>query len=208
VLGGAGIAAGAVAATVVVGTTPAGADATGIATGLPGTIALEIVAQIAQNGAELVAGGYVSGGAGLGDNDLFSDPSNHSELTSLMTVSAAGEVVARAVNNGVFVLDVHGTLDVFQRQAPGASFDDLASFAQGNKLASFDLVLQDVLTVIAPNTGIPTLAGLATQNVGPRSSRFGRPGQRLRLEATGLGTRSDATAPTAALSIAGNLTVV
>ena len=157
-----------------------------------------------------VMGGYVSGGAGLDGGDLFSDPSSHSEATALTTISASGQVVSRAVNNGVFVLDVQGVLDVYRLASPGATFADLSSFSQGAKLASFDLVLQDVLTVIATDTGIPTLAGLATQKLVPglRPGRFGRPGQRLRLEAAGIGHRSDATAPKAALSIAGNLTVV
>ena len=210
VLGGAGVAAGVVATGVIGGASDASAQASGVATGLPGTIALEIVAQIQQDGAQLLAGGYVSAGAGLGEGDLFSDPSTHSETTALTTISASGQVVSRAVNNGVFVLDVQGVLDVYKRSSPGATFADLSSFRQGAKVASFDLVLQDVLTVIATDTGIPTLAGLATQKLGPSPGpgRFGRPGQRLRLEAAGIGHRSDATAPKAALSIAGNLTVV
>ena len=51
VLGGAGLAAGVVAAGVIGGESDASAQAFGVATGLPGTIALEIVAQIQQDGA-------------------------------------------------------------------------------------------------------------------------------------------------------------
>jgi hypothetical protein len=104
------------------------------------------------------------------------------------------------------VLDVVGTLGVFHRDVPGASFTDPSSFQVGETVAQFELTLQDVLTVIAPNTGIPTLAGDITQISG--GSVFGRPGARLRLSATGLGNRSDATAPVAVLNIAGNMVAI
>jgi hypothetical protein len=177
----------------------------GGASGAPaGTTTAEFVAQIAQNGGHLIAYGYFNSIVEVGPSDLFSGPP--SEATARYTAYADGDLVSRAVNGPVTVLDVVGTLGVFHRSAPGASFSDPSSFKVGTAVAQFELTLQDVLTVIAPNTGIPTLAGDMTQVSG--GSVFGRPGARLRLTATGLGTRSDATAPVAVLDIAGTMLAV
>jgi hypothetical protein len=169
-----------------------------------GTTTAEFVAQIAQNGGHLIAYGYFNTIVGLAPSDLFSGPP--SDATARYTAYAEGDLVSRAVNGPVTVLDVVGTLGAFHRDAPGANFSDPSSFRVGATVAQFELTLQDVLTVIAPNTGIPTLAGDMTQVSG--GSVFGRPGVRLRLTATGLGTRSDATAPVAVLNIAGNMVAV
>lgn len=166
-----------------------------------GTTIAEFVAQIAQNGGHLIAYGYFNRIVGVGASDLSSGPP--SETTARYTAYAEGDLVSRTVNGPVTVLDVVGTLDVFHRNAPGANFSIPSSFKVGETVAQFELTLQDVLTVIAPNTGIPTLVGDMTQISG--RSVFGRPGARLRLTATGLGSRSDATAPVATLNIAGNM---
>ena len=181
----------------------AGADG-GSAGARAGTTIAEFVAQIAQNGGHLIAYGYFNSIVGVGPSDLFSGPP--SEATARYTAYAEGDLMSRAVNGPVTVLDVVGTLDVFHRHATGANFSMPSSFKVGETVAQFELTLQDVLTVIAPNTGIPTLAGDMTQVSG--RSVFGRPGARLRLTATGLGTRSDASAPVAVLNIAGNMVAV
>jgi hypothetical protein len=162
------------------------------------------VAQIAQNGGHLIAYGYFNRIVGVASSSLFGG--EPSEAGAYYTAYAEGELVSRAVNGPVTVLDVVGTLEVHHRKVTGASFADPSSFQVGRRLAKFDLTLQDVLTVIAPDTGIPTLAGDMRQTSG--SSVFGRRGQRLRLAATGLGTRSEATAPVAVLNIAGNIIAV
>ena len=166
-----------------------------------GTTTAEFVAQIAQNGGHLIAYGYFTNIRGVNSADLFNG--TPSESNADYTAYADGALVSRAVKGQVTVLDVVGTLDVYQRSTPGAAFSDPSSFAVGKNVGHFDLSLQDVLTVIAPNTGLPTLAGDMTQ-VG-QSPVFSRPGARFRLSATGLGTRSDAVAPVAVLDIAGNI---
>ena len=77
-------------------------------------------------------------------------------------------------------------------------------------MAGYDLTIQDILTVIAPNTGIPTLIGDLRQTAAGSlgRQRFGQVGSRLRLLATGLGTRTDASLPAANLTISGNLASV
>jgi hypothetical protein len=67
--------------------------------------------------------------------------------------------------------------------------------------------------VIDTNKGIPTLTGDLVQTDAQKLSgalskqRFGRKAMRLRIFATGLGVRTEATAPVASLKVAGNLTI-
>jgi hypothetical protein len=76
----------------------------------------------------------------------------------------------------------------------------------------FALTLQDVLTVFAPATGIPTLTGdmsqtsAAAMTAGLAGRYFGALHQRLRLFATGLGFLVDPVTLNANLEIAGNWT--
>ena len=205
VLGGAGLVAGGAAVTAVGATVPGVASAaTRPSNEATGTTKAEFVAQISQNGGHLIAAGYFNRIVGVATASLFDGQPG--EATARYTAYAEGELVSRAVNGPVTVLDVVGALTVFHRREPGASFADPSSFQVGREVAKFDLTLQDVLTVIAPNTGIPTLAGDMKQTSAP--SVFGHRGQRLRLAATGVGTRSDATAPVAVLDIAGNIIAV
>jgi hypothetical protein len=192
---------------------PEAAGATGSSTGDPtATTVAEFVAVIDQNGRALTAYGYLTRIAGLAPQVLFSDLSNPSDTTALFTAFATGRIVQRAVvpdvNPVVTALDVTGEMDFYQRAKPGADFSDPASFKVGRTVARYSLVLQDVLTVIAPNTGVPTLSGDMTQIDAYGLSYgglFGQAGQNLRLSATGLGTRSVPSPPVAKLTIAGNL---
>jgi hypothetical protein len=112
----------------------------------------------------------------------------------------------------VHALDIVGTLTVYQRRSPGADFDHPNSFRDGRAVAEFALVLQDVLTVFAPATGLPTLTGdmrqtsAATLGAGLSGMHFGVVKQRLRLFATGLGMLTDPKTLNAELEIAGNWT--
>ena len=203
-LGGAGALAG--SAAVAAATGVATADAASVANTSPpraGTTVAEFVAQVAQDGSALISYGYFTRLQGVDKSALFSG--EPSEATALYTVYADGNLVSRAVIGQVFVLDVSGTLGAYRRGTPGATFSDPSTFKVGTRIASFDVDLQDVLTVIAPNTGIPTLAGGMAQT---SSSGFGRKGLRLRLSATGLGTRTEATTPVAVFNIAGNMVAV
>jgi hypothetical protein len=103
-------------------------------------------------------------------------------------------------------------MTVYQRSSPGASFGDPSSFQDGTPVATYDMTLQDILTVILPNTGLPTLTGDMLQTAaqalsGPLAGqKFGKKGTRLRFFATGLGHKLT-EAPTAQLEIAGNWSI-
>jgi len=104
-------------------------------------------------------------------------------------------------------------MTVYQRSSPGASFDDPSSFKVGTPVATYDMTLQDILTVILPSTGLPTLTGDMVQTAvqtlsGPLAGqKFGKKGARLRFFATGLGTRTDPVLFHSQLEIAGNWSI-
>jgi len=208
-----GLAAGTGAA--IVGAPLAGAsDGQAIATGQPGTTALEFVCRIAQEGTDFSGLGYLTQVAGVDPDTLFTDPGQRDVTHALVVATATGTLVARSVDGAVHALDIVGDLDIFLRRSGGASFADRRTFTTSQQLASYALKLQDVLTVIAPQTGLPVLNGTAEQvdvgTIGGR--RFGRNGQDLRFAANGTGSRTD-TKPdlsnvSAQLTIAGSLIVV
>ena len=212
-MGGAGVAVAA-AAFGTVGAGHAGASARPAA-GRPrddraaGLTVAEFSARIDQAGADFVAYGFLTRAAGLDASVLFDGPDATVEA-ALITARAIGTLVGRAVDGAVHNLDIEGELSLYQRDAPGASFDDPDGFATGRQIARYDLVLQDILTVIATDTGLPTLLGEMRQTdadtVEGGEGTFGWPGLQLRFFATGLGHRSEATAPAASLSVAGSFT--
>jgi len=174
--------------------------------------AVEFRARFVQTGAsgeDFAAYGYLTRAAGAGAGDLFWG-STFNETTALLTAYAAGTLSRRVLDQSVHSLDIEGSLTIYQRAAPGASFGTPASFQVGVPVARFDLTLQDILTVFAPAKGIPTLTGgmrqtLAEKLAGPPGGRrFGHTGSRARLFATGLGTLVDPVTLNAALEMAGN----
>jgi hypothetical protein len=218
VLTGAGVAVatGVAAATAGAAVLPGVAAATGggsVATGPSGTSVMEFVAQIGQSDADFTAYGFLSQVDGLSATDLFSPPADPNKVaTALFTAAATGKLVSRSVDDTstVHSLDIVGQLAVYQRSTPGASFGDPSSFTSGRRVATYSVVFQDILTVIAPNTGVPTLVGDVRQlEAGYVSGgrQFGARGLRLRFYATGLGMRSQAAPPVASLTVAGNLSV-
>jgi hypothetical protein len=212
--------AGAVAAAGVAGAaaaalpTAAGASPSGIGVGPDDATVAEFRGRIAQtgdSGQDFVATGFLTNLRGADPADLFAG-TPASVGTALFTVYAEGTLRNRVLDMSVHALDIAGTLTVHQRTAPGASFTDPSSFQRGRAVAVFALTLQDVLTVFAPATGIPTLTGEMTQTgssalrAGLSGQRFGAAHQRLRLFATGLGFLTDPQTLNANLEIAGNWT--
>ncbi|MFL6137309.1 MAG: hypothetical protein ACJ74O_05845 [Frankiaceae bacterium] len=185
----------------------------GVARG--GATACEFRSRVAQSGSTgetFTSYGYLTAAHGAGPEALFAG-SRRDESTALLTAYAAGALVQRILDMSVHALDIEGTLTVYQRSAPGASFDDPSSFQEGTPVATFALTLQDILAVFAPAQGIPTLTGDMRQTAaralsGPLAGRrFGRVGLRGRFFATGLGRLVDPVTLNALLELAGNWTV-
>jgi hypothetical protein len=185
------------------------ARATGGVVGIePGVFAFSGVLGIDQEGAEFTGYGFLDEVAGIPDEVLFGDVLDRTEALARLTITGAVTLEQRTIRANVFVLDAVGTLQVFSLDAPGVSFDDLATFATGTAVAGYSVTLHDVLTVIAPNQGIPVLSGELIQTAAADFMldgswyRIGSPGARLALTGTGSGTRSDAELPRAHLDLA------
>ncbi|MGN6792109.1 MAG: hypothetical protein ACTHJW_06935 [Streptosporangiaceae bacterium] len=185
-----------------------------VSLGKPGAMTVEFRSRVVQSGAagqSFTSFGYLIRASHAKRAGLFHG-TPLSEATALLTAYATGDLHARTVDVSVHSLDIIGTLTVFQRKHPGASFDHPMSFRVGTPVARYDIRLQDVLTVFATDTGLPTLTGDMLQTAahalsGPLAGRtFGRRGTRLRFFATGLGHRTD-PAPHAELEIAGNWSI-
>jgi len=204
------------AGLAVAPTMSAAADTGGQAVSLgdSGTTTVEFRGRVTQSGTtgqSFTSYGYLIRASNTDQSDLFAG-TTLSESTALLTAYATGDLQARTTDDVVHALDIVGTMTVYQRSSPGATFADPSSFKVGTLVATYDMTLQDILTVILPNTGLPTLSGDMVQTAaqtlsGPLAGqKFGRKGTRLRFFATGLGHKlSDA--PTAQLEIAGNWSI-
>ena len=182
-----------------------------VSLGDSGTTTVEFRGRVTQSGQSFTSYGYLTRASHADESALLSG-SPLSEKTALLTAYATGGLRARTTDNVVHALDIVGTMTVYQRSSPGADFNNPPSFKDGTPVARYDMTLQDILTVIATNTGLPTLTGDMLQTFahalsGPLAGgTFGRNGTRLRFFATGLGHKTD-DAPTAQLEIAGNWSV-
>jgi hypothetical protein len=208
---GAAVAAGVAGAAAA---TSAEAAASAVAVGPDDATVAEFRGRIAQtgdSGQHFQALGFLTKLRGATHADLFAG-SPPAVGTALFTVFASGRLSNRVLDMSVHALDITGQLTVYQRGTPGADFADAASFQKGHPVATFGLVLQDVLAVFAPANGIPTLTGDMRQSAsaalhgGLAGKQFGGLNQRLRLFATGLGQLTDPVTFNANLEIAGNWT--
>jgi len=216
--------ASAVAAGVGLASIPAQADAAAggqaVSLGVSGTTTVEFRGRVTQSGdtgESFTSYGYLIRASNADESGLFAGtpPSGTTALESfaLLTAYATGDLRARVTDMSVHSLDIVGTMTIYQRSQPGASFDDPSSFQVGTAVASYDMTLQDVLTVFMPGQGLPTLTGDMLQTAaatlsGPLAGqRFGRPGARLRFFATGLGALIDPVKLHSQLEIAGNWSI-
>ena len=189
----------------------AGTDAQTVALGASGTTTVEFRGRVTQAGQSFTSYGYLIRASHADQSGLFSGTAL-SEKTALLTAYATGDLRARTTDDVVHALDIVGTMTVHQRSNPGADFNNPSSFQAGTLVARYDMTLQDILTVIALNTGLPTLTGDMLQTAagalsGPLAGqKFGKKGTRLRFFATGLGHKTN-DAPTAQLEIAGNWSI-
>ena len=198
---------------------PAQADATAggqaVSLGERGTTTVEFRGRVTQSGSSgqsFTSYGYLIRATNADESALFAG-APPSETTALLTAYATGDLQARVTDVSVHSLDIVGTMTIYQRSQPGASFEDPSSFQVGTAVAGYDMTLQDVLTVFAPGQGLPTLTGDMLQTdaatlSGPLAGqKFGRQGARLRFFATGLGALTDPTPPNSQLEIAGNWSI-
>jgi hypothetical protein len=181
--------------------------------GLPGAgaAAAEVVGQIVQDGLAVTGHGFLTRLSGVPDSAMFRG-TDRSATGARFTFTAATEVRDRFVRSGLFSATLVGTVAFFL-DGQGGDFAVPATFADGRRIATFDVRIQNVLTVIGPDQAVTTLQAELTQRTAPRfpldgaRARYGRRGLRSVLWATGPGTRSDATAPRAVFEVGGRVDV-
>jgi hypothetical protein len=175
---------------------------------------LGFVGQFEQNDENFTGYGYLTSIRGLDTSSLFADTGQESVETARFTFYATALLVSRNVLGNVFAVDVEGDLSFFFQETGGATFSNPESFRAGTVIARDHLRLQDVLTVIAPNQGLPHLTGELTRTEANkfvfegRQYRLGHKGLTSRLEATGTGTRTQINPLTTVVQIAGTTTGV
>jgi hypothetical protein len=176
-----------------------------------GTAAAEVVGHLDQVGDAITGYGYLTRIHGLGHGDLFR-AGDASEATARFTFFSNVQVNARFIRGALVSVDGVGDLTLFLDPS-GADFAAPTSFSDGKPIATFDAHFHNLLTVIAPNQGISTIAGELTQrrastfSLGGHRTRFGRTALRLHLTVSGPSTRTADTPPTAFFEVAGDLVV-
>ena len=138
-----------------------------------GSTAVEFRAHLNQTGPtgeHFIAFGYLTRVEGASDSELFA-AQEQDETTALLTAFASGDLSRRIHDGSVHSIDIEGSLTIYQRPVPGASWDDPTSFQFGDQVATFKVTLQDVLTVFAPGKGLPTLERRHGADIGRRTRR-------------------------------------
>jgi hypothetical protein len=204
--------AGAAGAAVAAGAVALPSAATSAAADDADGVAVAFVGRIDQNALDLVGYGFPTAVEGIATAVLFGDAFDLTEAATRLSVTGTFTLERRAIRGPVFDLDGNGTLAIRLLDAPGASFDEPATFTAGRVVAEYATRLHSTLTVIAPDTGVPVLSGDLVQTAAAEFPldgswyRIGAVGTTLAMSATGLGTRTDAEAPQATLEIAAQLT--
>jgi hypothetical protein len=177
-----------------------------------GTAAAEVVGHLDQVGDAITGYGYLTRIHGLKQADLFRRRSK-TEKSARFTFFSKVQVNARFIRGALVSVDGVGMLSFFL-DPNGADFSHPASFSDGTPIATFAAHFHNLLTVLAPNEGISTIAGELTQRKAPtfsfggRPTRFGHRGLRLHLSVAGPSTRTADSPPTAFFDVAGDLAVV
>ncbi|MFN8376319.1 MAG: hypothetical protein U0694_26040 [Anaerolineae bacterium] len=186
--------------------------------GIPsvGQTAYEFIAQIDQSGFDLTISGYLTHVGGIAADSLFvagTNPAERSEASAYLTMQATGSIYARSVLQSIFDTNASLTLTIYYHETPGASFDDLASFAAGTPVAVYTVRLQNILNVQSPDVGIANSNGESVQSestpfsLNGQDVRFGRVGMTTHLSAFGQGFRQSVEPLAVRLLTAGNAVV-
>ncbi len=178
-----------------------------------GQNSFEFVGQVDQDGDDLTSYGYLSAIAGLDPSQLFTSTTTLDETTARFTYYGTATLYERLEFNGLFIIDAAGSIDYYYDPNGGASFTDPSSFKSGRLIASDDAKFHDVLSVTAPDTGLPKLTAVLTRTkaalftLGGTVYRLGHVGLIQRSTASGLSKRIDPK-PISTLTLGGEATIV
>ena len=174
-----------------------------------GQNALELIGEIEQNGLSFNGYGYLTYIAGVPNDQMFTDPVDHSEATAHFTYVSTAKLTARSILNGIFALDAAGSTTIYYNDQPAASFDTPDTFGAGTAIAVSAERWQNIVNVQAPDTGIATGISEFTETsatpftINGTDYQLGHVNLLLRFSYTGEGHRSDKVLPAANFVIAG-----
>jgi len=166
-----------------------------------GGTASEYIGVIQQEGPGFTAIGYLTSIQGIEAASLFTDPAIRTAATARFTFTSSATAVSNSNLGAVTQIGAVGTMKIYFNPSGGADFASPDSFAQGTEIAALDARFHNILSVIAPNTGVADATIDATQktaqafNLDGREVRFGHPQLRERMTLSGKATRSQAVPP-------------
>jgi hypothetical protein len=208
------VAVGMLAATVYamreVRTPSAEAATSTVVTTSLGDNTFEFVGRIDQEGEAFTGYGYLTYVDGLTTTLLFTTPMTPTETTARFTFSSTATMSGRSVISNLFSIDAVGELTIYFDADGGATFSDPSSFAQGDVVAEHTARFHNVITVLAPNTGLANGIGELSQTtagefeLNGETYQFGRTGLQERMSFTGFGIRTEPLIPRAEIAVAGD----
>jgi hypothetical protein len=172
-----------------------------------------VIGTILQDGPALTGFGWLTHVAGLGNRDLFTDPSQRGASTARLRWHAHVRVAAVDVLPSLFFGTGKGRLRIFYAADGGAQDGDPDSFATGRLVARYTGRFRNIQTVIAPDHAVTQIIGELSQRaahrfvVRGRHRQFGREGLLQRLDASGPATRTEPTIPRSVRYVAGGITI-
>jgi hypothetical protein len=176
--------------------------------------AIELIGRLVQEEDAITGFGYLTYISGLPEAVLFVDPANRSEASARFRFHSNVTATARFLRPNLISVSGTGDLRIYFGPPRGANFDAPGSFETGGRIATYHGRFENLLSVIAPEQGLTTVAGDLSQRsarafrLGGHRYRLGRAGLRQRLEASGPGRKNtDPSARKAVFEVGGALVV-
>ncbi|MFN8527716.1 MAG: hypothetical protein U0670_03790 [Anaerolineae bacterium] len=157
--------------------------------------------------------GYITYIAGIPEDQMFTDPSNHTESTARFTWASTATMTARSVVDNIFMLNAAGSTTFYYNETPAGDFSNPASFTSGTAIAVSSERWQNVVNVQSPDTAIAVGGSQFTEisntpfMLNGVEYQIGHTNLLLRFAYTGEGHRSDRILPSSNFVIAGNAVV-
>jgi hypothetical protein len=189
-------------ATLLFGSIPASAADRGVVgVSQQGGNASEYIGVIQQSGPDFTAVGYLTYVQGVDPTALFTDPAIRTAATARFTFTSGATAVSNSTVGAVTQIGAVGKLNIYFNATGGADFANPDSFAVGTEIAALDARFHNILSVIAPNSGVADATVETTQRIARafdldgQKLKFGHPELRQRMTLAGKATRSQVAPP-------------
>lgn len=162
-----------------------GAPAVEVGSGPPGERSLALDGRLVQRGQTIEMYGYATAIVGLNEALLSTDSALGVD-TARFTFQGEIEITDRSRQGDVETTRGAGSLRLYFVDMAGASWDDPASFASGQPIASWSLQVTEATQRQAPGVGVVVGDGQMTQTA---AGEFAAGGDRYRLGKAGIAQR-------------------